>query len=296
MRINRDKKGSLSAAGAVIIAALLICANARAEAPGSDAGPARRLEALLESANERLERVRAEYGFEDARVIDELIATGSYCQSLGRYAMARIHYREALRIAQDRYGATDDRTLTVRIQLADLYQESGQSEMARRSIQDVTDLIRLERGHDHPDLIELHKWLGDHERAAGNVEKAQRHYRELIRIVSLSSGPYDIRSASAMRDLALMYRDLTGEYDKAIPLLESALRILVEKGLGDEEVCALTMNDLALTHMAAGDPAAAAPLCDQALKILLRRFGPDHPGVLEVRRNALSALEGSAGR
>jgi CHAT domain-containing protein/Tfp pilus assembly protein PilF len=80
--------------------------------------------------------------------------------------------------------------------------------------------------------------------------------------------------------LATLYESL-GDYAKAEPLLQRALKIR-EKALGpDHSYTAGSLKDLALLYVSMGDYAKAEPLFQRALKIREKALRPDHPDTAE---------------
>ena len=68
-----------------------------------------------------------------------------------------------------------------------------------------------------------------------------------------------------------------GDYAKAEPLYQRALKIF-EKALGpDHPDTATALTNLAVLYRAMGDYAKAEPLYQRALKIVEKALGPDHP-------------------
>ena len=76
-----------------------------------------------------------------------------------------------------------------------------------------------------------------------------------------------------------------GDYAKAEPLFQRALKIR-EKALGpDHPDTALALNNLALLYYSMGDYAKAEPLYQRALKIDEKALGPDHPDTARALNN-----------
>ncbi|PWT82250.1 MAG: hypothetical protein C5B58_08550, partial [Acidobacteria bacterium] len=97
-------------------------------------------------------------------------------------------------------------------------------------------------------------------------------------------GPDHPDTATALNNLALLYQSL-GDYAKAEPLYQRALKI-AERALGpDHPDTAQTLNNLALLYCSLGDYAKAEPLCQRALKIAERALGPDHPTTATALNN-----------
>jgi tetratricopeptide (TPR) repeat protein len=75
-----------------------------------------------------------------------------------------------------------------------------------------------------------------------------------------------------------------GRYAEAVPLLERGIHIVRNAGpLANTQLPRVIVN-LAEAKYWAGDAAAADPLCVEALDIIPRLFGPEHPDVAYVLR------------
>ena len=80
-----------------------------------------------------------------------------------------------------------------------------------------------------------------------------------------------------------------GEYAKAEPLYQEALRIW-QKVLGPEHPdTATSLNNLAVLYQAMGEYAKAEPLLQEALRIRQKVLGPEHPDTAQSLNN-LAAL------
>ncbi|PNW77316.1 hypothetical protein CHLRE_10g431150v5 [Chlamydomonas reinhardtii] len=95
-------------------------------------------------------------------------------------------------------------------------------------------------------------------------------------------GPAHPDVAEACSNLAILYNQ-KGEYDKALPLYERALKIY-EKHFGkDHPEVAHTLTDLAVLHLEQGREEVGRPLLERALLIQEKALGPDHPDVLAIK-------------
>ncbi len=68
-----------------------------------------------------------------------------------------------------------------------------------------------------------------------------------------------------------------GQYDKALPLYERALRIREAQLGADHPYTALSLNNLAVLYKSMGQYDKALPLCERALRIREAQLGADHP-------------------
>src|SRR6476660_1585130 len=88
-------------------------------------------------------------------------------------------------------------------------------------------------------------------------------------------GPEHSYTGARFNDLAQLYIQM-GDYAKAEPLLQRALKIY-EKALGPEHsYTVIVLNDLAQLYTQMGDYAKAEPLLQRALKNNEKVFGLEH--------------------
>ena len=76
-----------------------------------------------------------------------------------------------------------------------------------------------------------------------------------------------------------MFHQAQGDYQRALALRESALRICQAKLGPDHPNMAVALGNLADTYRALGRAAEALPLLERALRIIEAALGPDHPDV-----------------
>jgi tetratricopeptide (TPR) repeat protein len=227
-----------------------------------------------------------------AHALNEL---GLWCKDVGRYAEAREHYAQALRVLR-RTGRTDPHDL------AALYHNLGGIEHARghyargevlarrglalRLVQAEPDAAALAA-----DLIALAALVS----GLGRLAEAERLYLVGLEMLGGSAGEWEweLEKAVALHGLGSQYA-CEGRLEEAVGLLQRAATIkrrLLGRNHAD---LALTLNNLAVAHRRRGDPAAAARLYAEALAIFERALDPDHPKTRTCRRNE-EALGGSRG-
>ncbi len=102
-------------------------------------------------------------------------------------------------------------------------------------------------------------------------------------------GPDDVRLATSLNNLALLYK-AQGRYAEAAPLYTRSLAI-AEKALGPEHpAVATSLNNLAALYYAQGKYAEAEPLHQRALAIREKALGPEHPAVATSLENYADLL------
>jgi tetratricopeptide (TPR) repeat protein len=130
---------------------------------------------------------------------------------------------------------------------------------------------------------------GDAYRAAGQYNLAERAYRRTAKLRERLVGRRHPALALVLNHLGML-RIARGEYGKARPLIEKALRI--RQRLPSQRVYALgSMNDLGFVHYAEGRFASAATLHRKVLAGRRRLLGRDHQYVARSLNNLALAHE-----
>lgn len=112
----------------------------------------------------------------------------------------------------------------------------------------------------------------------GKYSEALPLARRALELSEKTLGPAHPNVATALNNLALLYRDL-GDYAQAIPLMRRAL-VILEKALGPEHPnVGAALNNLAELYHTTGDYAQAEPLYQRAFQIDEAALGPNHPSV-----------------
>jgi CHAT domain-containing protein/Tfp pilus assembly protein PilF len=96
-------------------------------------------------------------------------------------------------------------------------------------------------------------------------------------------GPEHPVTAEALDNLGFLF-EKTGDYAKAEPLFQEALRIRKTLDAESQDV-ATTLNNLGLLYQAKHEYAKAEPLLQEALRIRQKVFGPEYPLVVQSLNN-----------
>ena len=108
--------------------------------------------------------------------------------------------------------------------------------------------------------------------------------QEALRVAEASFGPEHANVATALNDLAALYRE-QGRYAAAEPLFKRSLAIR-EKALGPEHPdVAISLSNLAAMYKDQGQYEAAEPLFKRSLAIREKTLGPEHPKVATALNN-----------
>ena len=90
--------------------------------------------------------------------------------------------------------------------------------------------------------------------------------------------------ATSLNNLAMLYQS-QGQYDKASPLYQQSLPILM-KVLGEEHPdVAQSLNNLAESYRSQGQYDKALPLSQQSLAIIEKMLGKEHPNTKTIAEN-----------
>ena len=118
----------------------------------------------------------------------------------------------------------------------------------------------------------------------GRWKEAVPLHKDILEQVAVESGKAGNEYATALNDLALMYKT-SGRFDAAEPLYDPALSI-TRRVLGDDHPeTAGSLNNLAGLYRAEGRYDEAAPLYKKAVEIMKRVLGAEHPNTKIVRDN-----------
>ena len=113
----------------------------------------------------------------------------------------------------------------------------------------------------------------------------------MVKSKEKTSEPDHLETAVSLTNLALAYQGV-GEYDKALPLYNRALKIR-EKALGPEHLDTIAgLNNLATLYLDMGAFGKSLPLYERILKIREKNPGPDHPDTAVSLNNLALAYQG----
>ena len=149
--------------------------------------------------------------------------------------------------------------------------------------------IRIERlGPDHPDVGLAYSELGVAEANADQVSESEASTRRALQIYA-KGGIGGRRRAALLSNLAtLLWRQ--AQYDEARVLMEQSLEFF-ESAAGPDHSDTLSVRDnLALLHLAIGEPETSAAMHLDVARGRARALGEHHYEVARSRLHAASAL------
>ena len=165
--------------------------------------------------------------------------------------------------------------------------EQGKYQEAIPIAEKAVEVAKRVRGPEHPETADALNNLGFLFQKIGTTPKPNRSSRKRSGS-GRSSWARKSRHGASLNNLAELYQDM-GEYAKAEPLYQEALRIR-QKVLGPEHPdTATSLNNLAVLYQDMGEYAKAEPLYQEALRIRQKVLGPEHPDTATSLNN-LAAL------
>ena len=212
--------------------------------------------------------------------------SGASCiDSMGDYAKAEPLFQRALKIREKALGPDHPDTATGLNNLAELYRSMGDYAKAEPLFQRALKIREKALGPDHPDTATALNNLA----AAVSIPwvitpKPNRSFSARSRSMRKPSAPITQTPPRPSTIWRQLYHSM-GDYAKAEPLYQRALKIR-EKALGpDHPDTATALNNLARLYYSMGDYAKAEPLYQRALKIEEKALGPDHPDTATALNN-----------
>jgi len=172
-----------------------------------------------------LDTSRALLGEDHPNVASSWNNLGLILLDKGDHAVAEHMFRQSLAIKRKVLGATHPTLAPSLNNLAGSLREQGRYNEARSFAEEALRLTREQLGGDHPSLATYEVSLARIELAGGDAARAERLLRDALTRQQRTSPESDWRLAATRSTLAeaLLRR---GAHREAIPLLESASRIL----------------------------------------------------------------------
>lgn len=213
-----------------------------------------------------------------AAVLD---AMGGAYFSLGLYDDAEPLLRQALELRRHARGPINADVARSMANLGELYRAQANYSRAQALHHQALGIRQKILGPEHPETADSFNKLGLLCINQGKYAEAESYFQRARRIWEKAQDP---RILTALSHLALLYRD-AGEYDKAIPLFESALAIQ-EKTLppGHSDIGA-NQNNLADIYRSVGQYSKAEALLRKVVAANEKIMGPEHPIVATCLSN-----------
>lgn len=231
----------------------------------------------------------------------------------GRIEEALAQEKKAVKQSLSKHGRIHGNTGASYCNLGSVYEESGEFEEAKRCFTQAYEILGKTRGRSHEDTVYALQKLGDIEGELGNYRESESLYRKAIAIAQKRGGDtYSLRMdlagvlrdlgnyeeaeslnrqflreaenrwgpnsdgmATALNNLAGLYREI-GLYSKAEPLFLRSIAINEKIGGNGLDV---TLHNLGNLYQEKGDHEKAKALLDRSLKLMEQRVGKDHPDI-----------------
>ena len=241
----------------------------------------------LPGARETLEEVLAIRAGVLGEADPETVATGLDLASLARQAgdhadaLARIDVLrpQLAMLAADAPQRVDAMETEARVRF-----DLGEVEAARELAAAVHSARLDAHGAAHPLSLDALNLIGAIELRAGDFLAAEAAWTEVLDGYRAIYGPRNLATVTAMANLGLVLEN-QGMYDRAEPLLRSAVEISEELlGQGHPQTLS-SMNNLALLHESQGLFDRAEPLYLLPLEVLGSTLGDQHPRTIAVMNN-----------
>jgi non-specific serine/threonine protein kinase/serine/threonine-protein kinase len=239
---------------------------------------------------------RVDDGFKDRPLVRAGLhnTMGVAFLSLGEYAAAEPHFRDAAALYERERGPRHPETLTARSNLAVLFFRTGRLEEARVLHAEILRLRRAALGADDPDTFKSLNGLVNVLLAEGKYEEARGLVEEELPAARRALGSEADVTLTALGNLGRLDGNL-GRFDEARAIDEEVLTITRRK-FGESHVrTGVAMNNLATVDRYQKRYDEARALYESTLEIKRRTLGPEHPSTLVALYN-LADLEVAAGR
>ena len=212
-------------------------------------------------------------------------AIGQLDELHGHPKDARVHFEQALALAQAKLAPAHPATISALGHLGSLATEQGKFDEARRLIQQVVDAEERVAGKNSPGVAYALVNLGDLDEQQGNFADAKQHFDRAYGILSAALGPDHPDVATALGNLGAAYAQ-DGDMKTAKAYFENGLAVLT-KVYGEQSTKLVDpLNNLAAVDDAAGDFAGARSQLERAIGLIEKAYGPDDPRLSRELKNA----------
>ena len=223
-------------------------------------------------------------------VVEALAGEGSSLYGLGRPKEAIDVMSRALQIAEMSDGVSDLDTSTLRAKLALSLQQVGRLDEAKLVLASLDVSRLLDLSSDEPELASIMANVADAYRSSGHFNEAERLYRRAIEITGEGQSE-DFDAIFVANSGLVRVLSATGRYDEARVILRDLLRLMYRKYrvLQMSECYRLEAEiDASLERFS-----SAVKLQKQALQVLVKELGRDHPATAAVLRDLGTYLIGT---
>lgn len=257
-------------------------------------------------------------GAEHLDVADSLMILGSILQRRGLYAEAQPVLERTLAILRGSLGESDIRVGKAEHNIGSFFNRTGDLEKAESHLKNALRIFEKAEGPESVRAADTTESLANLAADRGRLEEAEGLYERSLRVREKLLGPRHPNVGNSYNNIGYLHWEM-GEYEKSRTELETAVRIR-EEVLGEgHQLTIMSLANLAITQgylgldseatwerlvrladlsvgpqhpLAAGlrsnyavavedwDPVTALRLREEALAVLRKTYGPEHPEVL----------------
>lgn len=214
---------------------------------------------------------------------------GTY-RLMGRPAEAAELFRQAIGIYESQNAENSYAFVSVLNNISLAYQELGRFEAAIENLEQALAMLRRMPGHLHEEAVTYHNLTALYHRM-DRKEDARRCLEMALAAFEDCGGEEDPHYAAALNSLAgFLYND--GNYERAVETYQKAAAY-TKRWFGENAEYAVTFQNMSWACQAMGKPEEARQCLEEAERVLLSLFGPEHERTQMVR-DALRRLRGAA--
>jgi non-specific serine/threonine protein kinase/serine/threonine-protein kinase len=178
---------------------------------------------------------------------------------------------EVVQKRTEQLGPDHNETLISKQNLAWLYRRQEEYDRAAALFRELLDVYRNKFGDDDPNTLLCKSNLGLVYLAHGKLDQAEPILLDVLQKRIALEGDDNISTHGTRYFLAKLYREQR-KYDRAVPLFERALTAY-RKQYGATQGTFFVVEELARTHLEAGQPEKALPLVAEAVNGMRQKLG-----------------------
>ena len=223
----------------------------------------------------------------DTMNVDYQLQAGQFVMSImADYALARMYYERAYRIAEVQYGELSGQMATTCNELGLIAKKQRDLESALTWYTRSLNIREKLRGKNSLATAEALNNLGELHRAQKDLKKAMECHKRALKIREKEAGRQSLATAESMNNIAgILFQQQ--QYSRAQKLFLEVMDIYASSSGVQQSRIAANYNNLAGTYFMLADYASAARYFDSAVEIYRRVLGENHP----LTRNAVNNRE-----
>lgn len=204
-------------------------------------------------------------------------------QEEGKYEEAEQACLYALAIGEQRVGSEHPDTADRLNDLVTLYKRQERYEEAEPLLLRALAIREQQLGLDHPDTATSLNRLGHLYSCQQKYGEAEIFYQRALAIREQQLGADHPDTTRSLNNLAVLYQD-QGKYEEAEAFYQRVLVIHEQLGAENDETD-LIFHNLATFYMKQGKYEQAEPLLRRTLVAMEKRWGPEHPNIVQGLNN-----------